>query len=107
MEEKIAKKKKSLKDVGNADLNNHAFASFTSPGSQSLNQKLDHNRKSDIASSASKKEDDFFADFDTYNKMNSISEEHKFQGAEVHQGNLFFGFNFNDDDKSNIMIIFF
>ena len=113
MEEKIAKKKKSLKELGNGDFNNNAFASFSTIGLQPLNQKPrinpknpSGNRKSDIVSSASKKEDDFFADFETYNKMNSSFEGPKIQGAEIHQGNLFFGFNFADDN-SNIVKYFF
>ena len=117
MEEKIANKKKSLKEIDNADLNNHAFSSFTSPNmQQSLNQKPNienakssiYYRKSDVTPSMMrKKEDDFFADFDTYNKKNSISEEPKIQATDLHQGNLFFGFNFNHDNKSNINTLFF
>ena len=119
MEEKMANKKKSLKEIDNADLNNHAFASFTSPNmhmQQSLNQKPNlenekssiHYRKSDVALSlVRKKEDDFFADFDTYNKKNSIGEEPKIQATDLHQGNLFFGFNFNHDNKRNINKFFF
>ena len=113
MEEKIAKKKKTLKELGNGDLNNNAFASFSTIGLQPLNQKPrinpkhpSGNRKSEVVSSASKKEDDFFADFETYNKMNSSCEGPKIQGTEINQGNLFFGFNFNADDNSNIVTIF-